>query len=679
MPQRPALPRRNRPQPAPPARSADPRVRWAVTGVGAVALAVLFWQMGPLANLNGFRPFEPAFARAMVILTMAAVWAWLNVEADRRHRRLNARLLEALAARSDPDLDAATNELEAVRGRFDEVLERLRKARFGDRRTGLRWGGRTAYQLPWYLVIGAPGSGKTTAIAAARLGAPFTGDRPVPGIGGTRNCEWWFTDRAVLVDTAGRYTTQDSRGAVDGRVWNGLLELLAEHRPRQPLNGVVVTISLGDLTTWTDAERRSHGRLLRQRLGELRQAMGVRVPVYVLCTKADLVSGFTAFFDILDERERSQIWGVSFDADTPVPTPDALREGLLGLARRLDERLLERMHQEPDILRRGLTFAFPLQMAALEEPLIELLGTAFGAEPVGDVAALRGLYLVSATQAGEPVDPLLRGPAPQPAVAPSTPEGELSSFFLDRVLPEAVFPEANLVGLNPVEEKRRRHRDAAAVGGMLAASVSLLAVWSISLKGNEALIVETAQAVERTDALIRPLDTPPRSLTRVDDTDFTLILPTLNAVRDLPWGYGQRGESPPPLMTAGLFQGSRLGAQADQVYRRALRSVFLSRIVLRLEEQLRTSWALPDHLKLGLRAYLMLGGREPLDPAFFAAWMAADWQRTLPGPANDAARRALGDHLAALFEINFSPVPMDDALIGRVREVMERSRNAPVR
>lgn len=648
----------------------DTRLRWAATGVGVTAILALLWHMGPLLSLpDGFRPFEPAFARLMAAAGVVALWVWLNVEADGRAAKLNARLMEALAAQTDPELDAAANELAAVRGRFDEVLDKLQSARFGR-----RWGGRTAYQMPWYLVIGAPGSGKSTAVAAAKLGAPLTGDQPVTGIGGTRNCDWWFTDEAVILDTAGRYTTQDSRVAVDGRVWTGLLDLLREHRPRQPLNGVVVTVSLADLSVWTDAERRAHGRLLRQRLTELRNALGVRLPVYVLCTKTDLVSGFTAFFDVLDESERSQIWGLSFDVGAPPVNGDELRDAYLALLRRLDERLLERLHQEPDIQRRNLTFAFPLQMAALEEPLVDLLSVAMGPEPGTEPTLLRSVCFISAAQTGTAVDPLLRGPAVQPSAQPSIPAGESACFFLERIFRETVFPEANLAGLNRAVETTRRRRALAALGGGAVASAALAGAWAASYVGNAGLVNDVAAAAAAAQKEIAVLDAPPRSLTRVDDADFALILPTLNALRTMPYGYAAKGEPPPLTLTVGLFQGARLGGQGDQLYRRALRSVFLSRIVLRLEEQLRTLWAMPDQLRLGLRAYLMLGGREPLDLGFFAAWMAADWQRSLPGVENDPRRRALAEHLSALFDVGFAPAPVDDALIRRVGEVLEQSQ-----
>ena len=69
----------------------------------------------------------------------------------------------------------------------------------------------------------------------------------VQGVGGTRYCDWWFTDEAVLIDTAGRYTTQDSDAKADRRSWLAFLDMLSQNRPRQPINGVIVAISIADV------------------------------------------------------------------------------------------------------------------------------------------------------------------------------------------------------------------------------------------------------------------------------------------------------------------------------------------------------------------------------------------------------------------------------------------------
>ena len=128
-----------------------------------------------------------------------------------------------------------------------------------------RVGGSYLYELPWYMFIGAPGSGKTTALVnsgPARSRWPRrSGGASVRGVGGTRNCDWWFTDEAVLIDTAGRYTTQDSdqRGRRE-RLGRLPRACCSKSRPRQPINGVLLTVSVPDLLQQTPAERKDARR-----------------------------------------------------------------------------------------------------------------------------------------------------------------------------------------------------------------------------------------------------------------------------------------------------------------------------------------------------------------------------------------------------------------------------------
>ncbi|WP_377808120.1 type VI secretion system membrane subunit TssM [Azospirillum sp. A29] len=677
---------------ASPHRSA--RTRWATSLSGVLALGLAGWLLLPRLAA-AFAPhllptIQPDWSVRLLPLVLAlAAWIAVNRRIDARERAANARLLEALAATRDPELKASLEEIGTVRKRLDGVLAQLRKRR----------GGRYLYQLPWYLVIGAPGSGKTTALANTGLAAlspgggvaePLAG--PFMGLGGTRNCDWWFTDRAVLIDTAGRYTTQDSRRAVDGRVWSGLLDLLKEHRPRQPANGVLLTVSIPELTGWTDAERRNHAILIRQRLNELRVQLGVRLPVYLLLTKADLLDGFATFFDPLDREARGQVWGLTLPPDESAPNSSGgplpvFRALYAGLVRRLDERLLDRLHQEPDIRRRSDAFALPLRVAELEPALADIVDTAFGSEHGEEAPRLRGLYLTSATQTDASLallDPEGGGPA--------------STYFLERLLPDVVFPEANLARVDRRVERARRRRALLSAAAALALALAVGGWWLVSARGNAALLERADAGAAAVEAALRPLDTAPRSLVRVDDADPAAILPALDALRALPLAFDDAQDRPGqlwtgqmwagPALAGGLYQGGRIAVPAQEAYRRALRSQFLARIALRLEERLRADWALPDQLRQTLRVYRMItgrmmggqmaggqmvGGTEPMDAGAMAEWLALDWQRTLPGPANEARRRALGDHLAALFAVGFAPVPPDEVLVARVLEVLAQS------
>jgi type VI secretion system protein ImpL len=199
-----------------------------------------------------------------------------------------------------------------VRQRFEQALSSLRRARFGADGVVASWSarlnGRYLYELPWYLIIGAPGSGKTTALRHSGLNFPLAeqmGDHAIRGVGGTRHCDWWFTDQAVLIDTAGRFTTQDSDPDNDKATWSGFLQMLRRSRPRQPINGALVTVSVTDLLSRSPAERAQHAAMVRARVQELQKDLDIRFPVYLLVTKADLLSGFMDYFATLDKDQRA--------------------------------------------------------------------------------------------------------------------------------------------------------------------------------------------------------------------------------------------------------------------------------------------------------------------------------------------------------------------------------------
>ncbi len=621
-----------------------------VTLAGAVALAGEAWFLAPLLVVGDSRPLEDPLPRLLPSAAILAVWAIATYRADRR-RIISKRLAALPAKATDPNSRAARDAISLLQKRMVKALRRLRSMRFRQ-----RFGGRSVehfvYRKPWYLVIGAPGSGKTAALAAASFSLSGKGRAPAPpeASGATQHGEWWLTERAVLIDTAGRYTTQDSHPPVDSRVWAGLLEMVKACRPHQPINGVVITVSFAALITWTEAERRAHALSIRQRLQEIDQALGVRFPIYVIGAQADRIAGFHAFFDTLTPAERSQVWGMTFPLDdgpdgiSPNERAGWFRDNFLALLRRLDERLLERLHQEPDLEQRSLCFAFPLKMAALEAPLADLLETAFSTGLDERPLLLRGVYFTAA----------------------------MPGFFLKRLFRDVVFAEANLVGVDKALERARRRRGAARIGATLAAALALALFWKYSYAGNRELVSRVDAAVIQAAQILKALDTPPHALGRVDDTDFAAVLPALGALRAIPTGYADPWHWSSLELSGGLYQGNRLSRPASDAYRLALRSLFLSRIVLRLEEQLRANWAKPEPLRLCLRVYLMLSGREPLKAALVTEWVTADWRRTLPGVANEADRRALGEHLVALFAVGFAPIPADETLLERVGEILNQ-------
>src|SRR4051794_437622 len=338
--------------------------RWVRTFLGAAVLAVLIWFFGPMIGIGAAHPLDPELVRIIVIAGIFVFWlVWNLMQTIRAHRREKA-LAEGLT--SEPDAAAkekervTSEEVAVLTDRLKEAMTTLKKSKVGGSKKKLS-------VLPWYMFIGPPGAGKTTALVNCGLKFPLAekeGPAALRGVGGTRNCEWWFADEAVLIDTAGRYTTQDSQADGERAGWLGFLKLQKKHRRRQPINGIIVAISLSDLSLLSEDERPAHAKAIRRRLSELNEQLGVRPPVYVLFTKADLIAGFVEFFDNMGKEEREQVWGATFaledgkDAEGAVAQFGPEFELLLA---RLNDRMLERVHQEPDIRRRRLIYGFPQQ------------------------------------------------------------------------------------------------------------------------------------------------------------------------------------------------------------------------------------------------------------------------------------------------------------------------------
>ncbi|HEY9028058.1 MAG TPA: type VI secretion system membrane subunit TssM, partial [Burkholderiaceae bacterium] len=536
-------------------------------------------------------------------------------------------------------------------------------------------GGRNyLYQLPWYTFIGAPGSGKTTALLNSGLRFPLEGamgKEAVKGIGGTRNCDWWFTDEAVLLDTAGRYTTQSSNREVDAAAWTGFLTLLKKFRPAQPLNGAIVTVSLADLFTSSSAQRDEYARSVRARVQELYSTLGVRFPIYIVVTKTDLLAGFTEFFGDLGREARAQVWGTTFDFPAPagVPFGAQFEPQFDALVARLNARLTTRMEEERDPQRRATIFAFPQQFAALKELLRSFLDEAFLSSAFGEEPMVRGVYFTSGTQEGSPFDRVLGNISrayglERQVLPPAASSGR--SYFLTHLLRGVVFAESDISGRSAAIEKRRGR--IAWIGytvlGILA--VLLVAGWTVSFVRNAALVREvdaSAEALTKQVAALPPLPTG----------DALAVLPVLDAARALPTGYAERDVGVPLSRGLGLSQSGKLGTQASNAYLNLLRDVFLPRVALRLEQQIRDASA-PEVRYEALKTYLMLYDPQHQKPVEIEQWVAGDWERTLSRDVTQLQRQALGTHLQTALEQHVEMVlPKDQALVDEIRKQLAES------
>jgi type VI secretion system protein ImpL len=258
-------------------------------------------------NVLAFALLAGLFFLGAELLQLALVWALAGIAAvavlalvvwGARHYNAKRGEAEPLA----PAETRAEADLDAVRSAMLEAVGTIRNSRLG-RASGAR----ALYELPWYMVIGNPAAGKSSAITQSGLQFPFADPKAIPGVGGTRQCDWFFTAEGILLDTAGRYAVQ----AADREEWHGFLGLLKKHRPRAPVNGIVIAVSIAELRGDDTESVLQLARSLRQRVQDLIERLAVFAPVYVMFTKADLVAGFADFFADAEAAERERPWGAT--------------------------------------------------------------------------------------------------------------------------------------------------------------------------------------------------------------------------------------------------------------------------------------------------------------------------------------------------------------------------------
>ena len=649
------------------------KIRLALSLLGVAALAVMVWFAGPLVTVAGHVPLDGEARRIALIAVIVALWslvvAWRVGSARRADRRLADGISAApppgaASAGADDTMIRALDETDVLRGRFREALGVLRQS-------GRRGAARLS-DLPWYVLIGPPGAGKTTALQNSGLKFPLAdryGSEALKGVGGTRQCDWWFSEEAVLIDTAGRYTTQDSDATVDNTGWSAFLALLRRYRRRRPINGVIVAISLEDVATPDAVRREAHARAIRQRIRELDTTLGLRFPVYVMLTKTDRLAGFTEFFAGLSHTERDQAWGMSFAPEDA----DALGRFAThydGLVARLNDRMLTGLNQEHDPARRALLFGFPSEVATLKDDLHRFLASLFGATRYEESPWLRGVYLTSATQAGAPTA-VAPEPAWQPrgpgAALPSAAHGDAGpgrSFFVADVLRRVIFPEAELVGFNPRHERWRVWLHGLVYGAIALCVAGGITAWAAAYQRNEVLI---GQLQSRLGSM-----TPANAAQAASGKTATAgaaqwldVLPRLDELRGLVATDGAAASS-----DLGLRHSRALDAAVQRAYVRELNRVLAPRIAAALAQALRRTRGEADPTYATLKGYLMLSQTERRDAAYLKALLQLQWERDLPQHPTGVAR--LQSHFSALLAGGLAPLPMDADLVREARTALNR-------
>jgi hypothetical protein len=366
--------------------------------------------------------------------------------------------------------------LDDLRKKYEEGVEKFRQA------------GKDLHSLPWYLLVGPAGSGKTEAMRHCKIGFPPGLQDCFQGAGGTMNMHWWFTNYAVVLDTAGRMFMEDA-ALQGGSEWREFLKLLKQSRPNAPVNGMLLVIGIDSLIKDTAEQIEGKAGHIAKQLDTIQRTLDVRFPVYVVITKCDLMTGFKEFFDKIDDPQlQHQILGWSNPAPLDEPfRAEAVDDHVKTIRSRLLKRratlLMDPVHTEDPQARRtdqvDELFALPDNIAKIAPRLRRYLEIIFQAgEWSPKPLFLRGIYFTSSMRQGKALDEDLA--AALGISVDAIPGGKVydeeRSFFLRDVFMSKVFREKGLVTRATNVQREQAGRKRLVMGAAIVVTIALTAL-----------------------------------------------------------------------------------------------------------------------------------------------------------------------------------------------------------
>lgn len=553
----------------------------------------------------------------LIALTMPFVLI-IGYVASRRGKKKEEKAAAAAAAASgtQPEAQASAStaagpaNFTAPAGTYndlstgvEEVVQFLKTSNLGE-------GGKDAvYSLPWYIVAGAPKSGKSSLVIGSNLNfqsLPSQRQADLKLVRPTRAVDWRVASDAVFVDTAGRYQTEGA----DSDEWASLLETIRKYRSNRPLDGLLLVVNAKEILAGDDRQIEDMAKVMRTRLDEAIQRLKVRFPVYLIFTNADAIEGFRDSFSASKNEDKTLVWGATIPLEKSENAQSLFDGEFEILHDSIMKRRLVRLSAPFPPVRQLRIFNFPLHFGSSRRKFATFVNTLFRPSPFSENPFLRGFYFTA---------------APQPRSQPNAPQTNGHAYFTERLFRDVVLRDKDLVKTFQAQRQR------APIFGwfltlLLAFIVMIVLVMAgVSLYSNKQMLDEakargeSVLVIVKKDAGINPL--------QKKEPDVRQELNAADNLRQLLVrmdDYERNG--PPVYMRFGLYSGNHVFKQRLlPIYMSVIEQRFKVPTVRRVEAELRKFVASqpvanPGHLtdkeeeNLGrnydlLKAYLMLSGQ----------------------------------------------------------------------
>ncbi|GHV82880.1 hypothetical protein AGMMS50212_02200 [Spirochaetia bacterium] len=271
---------------------------------------------------------------------------------------------------------------------------------------------RKNYDLPWYILLGEPHSGKSSLLSTSELELiPSAVETAKEDSNGKDSLpvRMWLGAKSVVCDISG-HVFFDRWLDGSSAEWNYIIEQLYRRRRRRPLDGIILTIPADSLLADDDMLSQKKAILMATELSQLFHTLGMYLPCQVVVTKLDMVDGFREYIMGIPEEMRHQILGFSnttrlYETATFKEFWDALLQRLrVGCKKIMISRAvslkLPGAGSRMDLT--GKMYLFPENFATLYKNLNTYLNTLFSENNFhgSKNMVFEGIYFTSATDLG---------------------------------------------------------------------------------------------------------------------------------------------------------------------------------------------------------------------------------------------------------------------------------------
>lgn len=559
-----------------------------ISACGLGLIAAVIWTAGPYFSWHNTAFLASAEKRLYLILFFILTWL------------LKFFLLDL---NTDYHILYKNKKMFALQKRFQGITHFLNTADAAK--------GSSLNKLPCYLLIGPGRAGKTTLLANSRVN--FILEKKFPDlnhISSSENFDWWITREASIIDVPGKYisihdgihTPQQTMND-HSILWDFFLHLLKKERGKKGLNGIIIALPAPEILQSGEKYSQDLLKDIYDRIHEIQKIFGHAVPCQLIITKTDLLPGFNEFFAESSREEMMQAWGVTLPAKKNNKITEIFHARFNVLIKKINQQLIWRMHQERNPMLRPLIKDFPLQLERLKEFCSSFIKNFSSKE--GE-AVLQGVHLTSALQTKPVKKTVIDEPINHSARAIAIFTGPVSTtqaYFIKQLFTEILISKEKQAVI--VKEKNWGRRIA------LAASLVLVLTFGYTFG------TDFQQGMKKTYAIQQDIADYQNKIAMANDATERLFntIGLLNLLKQ----PEQARTSKFTLSYLLSFYSHKANQQTQQVYEKALRTIFLREIKNYLEDYL----LIPvnknsDDVYAVLKAYLMFGERAFFNPDYIS-------------------------------------------------------------